>query len=75
MMLQVCLACILGNGSDAMHVLGHLADTISSMHIPTGASAMHAVELMLSHLDVPPNMPALLGFVNDMLMSMCTPKS
>ena len=29
---------------------------------------------MPSHLDVPPDVPALLGFVNDMLMSTCPPE-
>ena len=48
--------------------------TISSTHIPTGASAMHAVELMLSHLDIPPNVPTLLRFVNDMLISTYLPE-
>ena len=50
---------------DAMRVLDHLAGPIVSTHIPTGASATHVVELLLSHHDV----PALLGFVNNTLVS------
>jgi hypothetical protein len=55
-------------------MLDHLTGTISSTHIPTGASAMHAAELMLSHLDVPPDAPAPLRFVNDTLVSTYSPK-
>jgi hypothetical protein len=68
--LQVCLARVLDDGGDATRVLDHLAGTISSMHIPTGASA----ELMLSHLDAPSDAPALLGFVNDTLASTYPPE-
>ena len=67
--LQVCLAHALNDGGDTMHVLDHLASTIVSTHILTSASATHAVELLLSHLDAPSDMPALLGFVNDTLVS------
>jgi hypothetical protein len=72
--LQVCLMCILNDGGDAMHMFDHLVGTILSTHIPTGASAMQAVELMLSHLDIPPDAPALLRFVNDMLVSTYPPE-
>lgn len=72
--LQVCLARVLDDGGDATRVLDHLAGTISSTHIPTGASATRAAELMLSHLDVPPDAPALLGFVNDTLVSTYPPE-
>jgi len=72
--LQVCLARVLDDGGDATRVLDHLAGSISSTHIPTGASATRAAELMLSHLDVPPDAPALLGFVNDTLMSTYPPE-
>jgi hypothetical protein len=51
-------------------VLDYLTSTITSTHILTGTSAT----LLLSHLNVPSDMPALLGFVNDMLMSMYLPK-
>jgi hypothetical protein len=63
--LQVCLARVLDDGGDATRVLDHLAGTMASTHIPTGASATRAAELLLSHLDA----PALLGFVNDTLVS------
>lgn len=72
--LQVCLARVLDDGGDATRVLDHLAGTISSMHIPTGASATRAAELMLSHLDAPLDAPALLGFVNDTLVSTYPPE-
>ena len=67
--LQVCLACVLDDGADAVCMLDHLTGTIVSTHIPTGASATCVAELMLSHLEMPPDMPALLGFANDMLVS------
>ena len=57
--LQVCLTRVFDDGGDATRVLDHLAGTILSTHIPTGASATRAAELMLSHLDVPPDAPAL----------------
>jgi hypothetical protein len=66
--LQVCLTHILDNGDDATHVLYHLVGTISCTYIPTGVLVTRAVELMLSHLNIPPNAPTLLRFVNDMLM-------
>jgi hypothetical protein len=69
MTLQVCLAHALDDGGDATHVLDHLVSTIASTHIPTSASAMRAVELLLSHLDARSDMPVLLGFVNDTLVS------
>jgi len=72
--LQVCLARVLDDGGDATRVLNHLAGTISSTHIPTSASATRAAELMLSHLDIPPDAPALLGFVNDTLVSTYPPE-
>jgi hypothetical protein len=59
--LQVCLAHVLDDGSDTTRVLDHLAGTISSMHIPTSASAMRAAELMLSHLDAHPVCPRSSG--------------
>jgi hypothetical protein len=68
-MLQVCLARALDDGGDATHVLNHLTSTIASTHILTSTSAMHAVELLLSHLDVWSNTPVLLGFINDTLVS------
>jgi hypothetical protein len=51
-------------------MLNYLISTIASTHILTSASAT----LLLSHLDVPSNAPALLGFVNDMLVSTYPPK-
>jgi hypothetical protein len=73
-MIQVSLMCVLDNGGDTTCVLDHLAGTISSMHIPTGASATHAAELMLSYLNVPPDVPTLLGFMNHMLVSTYLPE-
>jgi hypothetical protein len=73
-MLQVCLTRILDDGGDAMHMLDHLVGTISSTHIPTSASAMHIAELIFSHLNVPPDAPMLLRFMNDMLVSTYLPK-
>ena len=67
--LQVCLARALNDGGDATRVLDHLASTIASTHIPTSASATRVVELLLSHLNMPSDTPALLGFVNDTLVS------
>jgi len=72
--LQVCLARVLDDGADAARVLDHLAGTIASTHIPTGASATRAAELMLSHLETPPDAPALLGFANDTLVSTYPPE-
>lgn len=72
--LQVCIARVLDDGADAARVLDHLAGTIASTHIPTGASATRAAELMLSHLETPPDAPALLGFVNDTLVSTYPPE-
>jgi hypothetical protein len=72
--LQVCLARVLDDGGDATRLLDHLAGTIASTHIPTGGSATRAAELMLSHLEMPPNAPALLGFVNDTLVSTYPPE-
>jgi hypothetical protein len=72
--LQVCLARVLDDGGDATRVLDHLASTIASTHIPTGASALRAAELLLSHLDAPSDAPALLGFVNDTLVSTYPPE-
>ena len=46
-------------------MLDHLAGPIASIHILTGALVTHVAELLRSHHDV----PALLGFVNDMLVS------
>ena len=70
--LQVCLACVLDDGADATRVLHHFAGTISSRHIPTSASATCA--RMLGHFDVLPDASALLGFVNDSLVSMYPPE-
>src|SRR6266851_1003768 len=72
--LQVCLARVLDDGGDATRVLDHLASTIASTHIPTGASASRVAELLLSHLDAPSDAPALLGFVNDTLVSTYPPE-
>ena len=72
--LQVCLAHVLNDSGEATRVLDHHMGTIVSMHIPTGASAMCMAELLLSYLDSPPDTLALLGFVNDMLMSMYPPE-
>jgi hypothetical protein len=72
--LQVCLARVLDDGTDATRVLDHLAGTIASTHIPTGASAMRAAELLLSHLEAPSDAPALLEFANDTLVSTYPPE-
>lgn len=73
--LQVCLARVLDDGGDITRVLDHLAGTIASTHIPTGASATRAAELLLSHLETPPSdAPALLGFANDTLVSTYPPE-
>jgi hypothetical protein len=72
--LQVCLSRVLDDGADAARVFDHLAGTIASTHIPTGAFATRAAELMLSHLETPPDAPALLGFVNDTLISTYPPE-
>jgi len=72
--LQVCLARVLDDGADATRVLDHFAGTIASTHIPTGASAMRAAELMLSYLETPPDAPAVLGFANDTLVSTYPPE-
>jgi hypothetical protein len=72
--LQVCLARLLDDSADAARVLDHLAGTIASTHIPTDASATRAAELMLSHLETPPDAPALLGFTNDTLISTYPPE-
>jgi hypothetical protein len=72
--LQVCIAHVLDDGADATRVLDHLAGTIASTHIPTGLSATRAAELMLGHLETPPDAPALLGFANDTLVSTYPPE-
>lgn len=72
--LQVCLARVHDDGADAARVLDHLAGTIASTHIPTGASATRAAELLLSHLETPSDAPALLGFVNDTFVSTYPPE-
>ena len=72
--LQVCLARVLDDGADAARVLDHLAGTIASTHIPTGPSATRAAELLLGHLETPPEAPALLGFVNDTFVSTYPPE-
>jgi hypothetical protein len=72
--LQVCVGRVLDEGADAARVLDHLAGTIASTHIPTGASATRAAELMLSHLETPHDAPALLGFVNDTFVSTYPPE-
>ena len=51
-------------------MLDYLTSTIASTHILTGALAT----LLLSHLNVPSDAPALLGFVNNMLVSMYLPE-
>ena len=72
--LQLCIARVLDDGADAARMLDHLAGTIASTHIPTGASATRAAELMLSHLESPPDAPALLAFANDTLVSTYPPE-
>ncbi len=72
--LQLCIARVLDDGADAARMLAHLAGTIASTHIPTGASATRAAELMLSHLETPPDAPALLAFANDTLVSTYPPE-
>jgi hypothetical protein len=51
-------------------MLNYLTSTIASTHILTGASAT----LLLSYLDAPSDTPALLGFVNDTLVSTYPPE-
>jgi len=48
-----------------MCMLNHIAGTIASMHTPTDTLVTCMAELLLGHHDV----PMLLGFINDMLMS------
>jgi hypothetical protein len=55
-------------------VLDHLAGTIASTCISTGVSATRTAELLLSHLETPPDAPALLGFVNDTFVSTYPPE-
>jgi hypothetical protein len=38
------LGLLVDEGADAVRVVGHLAGTIASTHIPTGTSATRAVE-------------------------------
>lgn len=73
-MLQLCLGRVLDEGADPARVLDHVAGTIASTHIPTGASAMRAADLLLSHLETPSEAPALLEFVNDTLVSTYPPE-
>jgi hypothetical protein len=73
-MIQVCLTHALDDGGDTTHVLDHLAGSILSTYTPTGVSVTCAAELMLSHLNIPPDVPVLLGFMNDMLVSMYLPE-
>jgi hypothetical protein len=73
-MLQVCLAHILDDSGDATRMLDHLTSTIACTHIPTGTSATHAAELLLGHLNAPFDAPALLGFMNNTLVSTHLPE-
>lgn len=73
-MLQFCLGRALDEGADSARVLDHVAGTIASTHIPTGASATRAADLLLGHLETPSEAPALLGFVNDTLVSTYPPE-
>ncbi|KAH9011657.1 hypothetical protein EDB85DRAFT_2281515 [Lactarius pseudohatsudake] len=73
-MLQLCLGRVLDDGADPARVLDHVAGTIASTHIPTGASATRAADLLLSHLETPSEAPALLEFVNDTLVSTYPPE-
>ncbi|KAI9443494.1 hypothetical protein H4582DRAFT_2072522 [Lactarius indigo] len=73
-MLQFCLGRVLDEGADPARVLDHIAGTIASTHIPTGASAMRAADLLLGHLETPSEAPALLEFVNDTLVSTYPPE-
>ncbi|KAH9952882.1 hypothetical protein BGW80DRAFT_1259777 [Lactifluus volemus] len=80
-MLQSCLEYVLDEGADAARVLDHVAGTIASTHIPTGASATRAADILLGHLEVSLSpqphdaAPALLlAFVNDTLVSTYPPE-
>ena len=72
--LQSCLGRVLDEGADTARVLDHVAGTIASTHIPTGASATRAADILLGHLETPHEAPALLGFVNDTLVSTYPPE-
>ncbi|KAI9465049.1 hypothetical protein BJY52DRAFT_1209886 [Lactarius psammicola] len=72
--LQSCLGRVLDEGADPARVLDHVAGTIASTHIPTGASAARAADLLLGHLEMPSEAPALLEFVNDTLVSTYPPE-
>jgi hypothetical protein len=65
MILMACLFYVLDDSEDAMCMLNHIAGTIASMHTPTDTLVTCMAELLLGHHDV----PMLLGFINDMLMS------
>ncbi|KAH9060473.1 hypothetical protein EDB87DRAFT_1616129 [Lactarius vividus] len=73
-MLQSCMGRVLDEGADPARVLDHVAGTIASTHIPTGASATRAADLLLGHLETPSEAPALLEFVNDTLVSTYPPE-
>jgi len=66
--LQVCFACALDDRADTTRVLDNRAATTSNTHIPTAASATRAAALLLNHLGVPADAPAVLAFVNDALL-------
>ncbi|KAI0301170.1 hypothetical protein B0F90DRAFT_1817185 [Multifurca ochricompacta] len=72
--LQFCLWRVLDEGTEAARVVDHLAGTIASTHIPTGYSATRAADLLLSHLEMPSDAPALLEFVNDTMVSTYPPE-
>jgi hypothetical protein len=74
--LQSCLERVLDEGADPVRVLDHVAGTIASTHIPTGASATRAADILLGRLEMPLHeIPALLlTFVNDTLISTYPPE-
>ncbi len=72
--LQFCLGRALDEGADPARVLDHVAGNIASTHIPTGASATRAADLLLGHLEAPSEAPALLEFINDTLVSTYPPE-
>jgi hypothetical protein len=80
-MLQSCLEYVLDEGADAARVLDHVAGTIASTHIPTGASATRVADILLGHLEVSLSLQPhdaaptlLLAFVNDTLVSTYPPE-
>jgi hypothetical protein len=79
--LQSCLEYVLDEGADVTRVLDHVAGTIASTHIPTGASATRAADILLGHLEASLSshphdaaLALLLAFVNDTLVSTYPPE-